>query len=157
MTEIILRNGGLVSKFLGDGLMAVFGFPAWKEEMFANAFAACREMLSAEETLAGKENGVGDRVGVGIGDGVGVGIAWGIVIAGIVGNQERQEYTVMGAPVNLASRLEKLAGPGEIVFPFEPGQTDRVIPFGEESYTLEQVHIKGMKQPITVGRIKGRG
>ena len=157
MTAIILRNGGLVNKFLGDGLMAVFGFPVWKEEMFANAFAACREMLSAEEALAGKENGVGDRVGVRIGDGVGVGIAWGIVIAGIVGNQERQEYTVMGAPVNLASRLEKLAGPGEIVFSFEPGQTDRVIPFGEESYTLEQVHIKGMKQPITVGRIKGRG
>lgn len=154
MTAIILRNGGLVNKFLGDGLMAVFGFPVWKEEMLANAIAACREMVNPEETLAGKENGEG--IGVGAGVGVGVGIAWGTVIAGIVGNQERQEYTVMGGPVNLASRLEKLAGPGEIVFPFEPGQTDPVNLFGEESYTLEQVHIKGMKQPITVGRIKGR-
>ena len=166
MAAIILRNGGLVNKFLGDGLMAVFGFPVWKEETLSNVFAACREMVASEETLAEKEYGVG------------IGVAWGTVIAGIVGNQERQEYTVMGAPVNLASRLEKLAGPGEIVFPIDPGQANPGqanpgqanpgqanpgqanpscgYPFSDKSYTLERVQIKGMKQPVTVGRIKGR-
>lgn len=150
MAAIILRNGGLVNKFLGDGLMAVFGLPVWKEETLSNVFTACLEMVATgdtEETLAEKKE-----------YGVGVGVAWGVVIAGIVGNQERKEYTVMGAPVNLASRLEKLAGPGEIVFPFDSGQINQgwIYPFGDEFYTLETAHIKGMKQPVTVGRIKGR-
>lgn len=139
MTDIILRYGGLVDKFLGDGLLAVFGIPGWEDRLFEQVFAACQEILTAGKSPEGREFAIG------------IGLAWGIVVAGSVGNQERMEYTIMGAPVNLASRLEKLAGPGELMFPFEP---DRVYPLAEGSYTLEQVRIKGMKNPIVVGKVK---
>ncbi|HQD54709.1 MAG TPA: adenylate/guanylate cyclase domain-containing protein [Peptococcaceae bacterium] len=139
MTEIILSYGGLVDKFLGDGLMAVFGFPVWEDRMLERVFAACNEMVNARATLGG------DKFAIGIG------LSWGIVIAGSVGNQERMEYTFMGAPVNLAARLEKLAGPGEIVFSFDPERECR-LPAG--LYTLEEVQIKGFRKPTLIGRIK---
>lgn len=139
MAEIVLDHGGLVDKFLGDGLMAVFGIPVWEEGMLERVFAACNEMVNAGKTPAGEKFAIG------------IGLSWGNVIAGSVGNQERMEYTIMGAPVNLAARLEKLAGPGEIVFPFDP-ERGRRLPVGP--YTLEQVQIKGLQKPVRIGRIK---
>ncbi|HBL36247.1 MAG TPA: hypothetical protein DDZ55_05510 [Firmicutes bacterium] len=142
MTAIILRHGGLVNKFLGDGLMAVFGIPVWKEEIWTEVFAACQAIVT------NKNQPTGDALAVGIG------LSWGTVLAGSVGNQQRMEYTFFGTPVNLAARLEKMAGPGEILFPFE---ANRTYPLPTESYTCEEVYIKGLSEPLLVGRIKEWG
>ena len=142
MTAIILRHGGLVNKFLGDGLMAVFGIPVWKEEIWTEVFAACRAIVT------NKNQPTGDALAVGIG------LSWGTVLAGSVGNQQRMEYTFFGTPVNLAARLEKMARPGEILFPLE---ANRTYPLPTESYTCEEVYIKGLPEPLLVGRIKEWG
>lgn len=138
MAQIIQNHGGLVDKFLGDGVMAVFGIPVWEDRMWEDVFSACKEMAVSDQEL-GREFSIG------------IGLSWGNVISGCVGNQERAEYTIIGSPVNLAARLEKLAGPGEIVFPFTTKWGDRLPAC---SYALEQVQIKGVRKPMVIGRIK---
>ena len=87
-----------MNKFLGDGLLAMFGAPIDDPEA-ANAVAAAREMLSAIEA---SNDGHAWPIRLGIG------IHVGQAVAGTVGSPRRKEYTVIGDTVNLASRLESL-------------------------------------------------
>ncbi len=90
------RCGGLVNKFIGDAVLAVFGAPAHDEDHAASALAAARAMaIRLEEELP--------EIGAGIG------VATGSVVAGNVGSESRYEYTVIGDAVNSASRLTELA------------------------------------------------
>ncbi|WP_232678445.1 adenylate/guanylate cyclase domain-containing protein [Nocardioides sp. R-C-SC26] len=90
------RHHGLVNKFIGDAVLAVFGVPIEQPDHASAALAAAREMARrlAEEV---------PEVGVGIG------VATGEVVAGNVGHQSRFEYTVIGDAVNSAARLTDLA------------------------------------------------
>ncbi|WP_322937316.1 adenylate/guanylate cyclase domain-containing protein [Nocardioides bizhenqiangii] len=90
------RRGGLVNKFIGDAVLAIFGAPVPDEDHAASALAAAREMaIRLEEELP--------EIGAGIG------VATGTVVAGNVGSESRYEYTVIGDAVNSASRLTELA------------------------------------------------
>ena len=139
MASIVHHHGGLVNKFLGDGIMAVFGIPVWEDSTIRSVFAACKEIVGLHGILSGKTISLG------------IGLAWGMVIAGCVGNEDRLEYTVMGPPVNLAARLEELAGPGEVVFPYDQ-RFESDLP--TESVAIEQVQLKGISKPILVARIR---
>jgi adenylate cyclase len=99
LVDIVDRHNGVVNKFLGDGLLAIFGAPIDDPDEAANAVAAAREMLAA----VGASN-VGNPWPIRLGIGVHIGQA----VAGTVGSQRRKEYTVVGDTVNLASRLESL-------------------------------------------------
>lgn len=100
MIEIINKHHGIINKFLGDGFMAVFGAPIKSDNDTNNAVEAAEEILRQID----KEIALGAIPNTRIG----IGLHCGVVVTGNVGARQRQEYTVIGDVVNLASRLEKL-------------------------------------------------
>lgn len=101
MTEAIHKHGGVVDKFIGDGLMAFFGAPQSLEHPERKALEAAQEMLLRlhryNQSLT--ERGVEPIA-------IGIGIHAGEVILGYIGSEARHEYTAIGDTVNAASRLE---------------------------------------------------
>ena len=109
-TEVIIRNGGFINKFLGDAIMALFGAPALQPDQAYRAAMAAIEIQSAVEKFNQEQLGQGRDPIV-----VGIGINRGDVVAGTVGSAARMEYTVIGDTVNVASRLTSAAKAGEIL------------------------------------------
>ncbi len=103
MIEVILQEEGIIDKFIGDGLLAVFGAPVQSEK---HREQAVRAALAMHEKLAdmNRRRQSQGRFPLSIG----IGIHTGPVIAGNLGNQNKLEYTVIGDTVNLASRIETL-------------------------------------------------
>jgi adenylate cyclase len=97
LAEIVRRHGGTVDKFMGDGMLAVFGAPDPLEGDAARAIEAARAMVPAIEALA-----AGPAAGVRIG----IGVHSGPIVAGCLGEGLRLEFTIIGDTVNAASRLE---------------------------------------------------
>lgn len=103
MVDIVFDNGGTLDKFLGDGLMALFGVPYPIEKPEERAVRTALEMLDALQGLNRELEAKGMlRLDIG------VGINCGAVVAGNIGSSQRHEYTVIGDTVNLAARLEAL-------------------------------------------------
>ena len=102
LVEIVFRHGGTLDKFLGDGLMAVFGVPKPMEDPCGEAVGAALEMMTAIRDLNAADIASGHPLRIG------VGIAHGDVVAGNVGSPDRMEFTVIGDTVNYASRLQGL-------------------------------------------------
>jgi len=100
MCEIVASHGGLVNKFLGDGMLIVFGAPAYQPDDAKRALAAAREMLAEAERMREQGEFPGLRIGVGL--------HRGEAVVGNVGGAQRQEYTVIGDTVNIASRVQDL-------------------------------------------------
>ncbi|WP_437534355.1 adenylate/guanylate cyclase domain-containing protein [Sorangium sp. So ce726] len=101
MVEIVFRYGGTLDKYIGDGLMAVFGAPLSVEDAPKRAVIAAIEMVQALERM-------NQRKLLGVGEiQMGVGIATGTVISGNIGSLQRMEYTCIGDTVNTAARLEQ--------------------------------------------------
>jgi len=103
MVDIVFRYGGTLDKFLGDGLMAVYGAPFDRDHSSLRAVLTALEMVTAVDKLNEHGLPVEDVILR-----IGAGIATGDVIAGNIGSLERMEYTVIGDSVNLAARLEAL-------------------------------------------------
>jgi class 3 adenylate cyclase len=103
MIEVIAARGGIIDKFLGDGILAVFGLPVPSSTHADDAFAAAMDMRLALERMNGERFGDG-REPVRIG----IGMHTGDVIAGNVGSAKKLQFTVIGDTVNLASRIEGL-------------------------------------------------
>jgi adenylate cyclase len=103
MVEIVHRYGGVVDKFIGDAIMAIWGAPVTKPNDAENAVLAALEMRAALHTF---NQGRGSRAKPIIR--IGMGLNTGEVLAGQIGSLDRLEYTVIGDAVNLASRMEGL-------------------------------------------------
>ncbi len=99
MVEKLFAYDGTLDKFLGDGFMAVFGAPLPLPDSVTRAVVAAIDMAKATQTMA--------QFG-GTPLAIGIGIATGPVLSGTVGSPDRMEFTCIGPPVNLASRLEGL-------------------------------------------------
>lgn len=98
--KVVTTNGGIINKFIGDAFMALFNAPVPLESHAASAVQAARDFRSHFERL---------RSGYGQGaPRFRIGIHTGEVIAGRIGSEDRQEYTVIGDAVNTASRIEAL-------------------------------------------------
>ena len=101
--EAVSASDGMLDKFMGDALMAVYGAP----------LSSGRDALNAVDSVVGMFTAIGAintrRRGRGAADiKLGVGVATGEVVAGTIGSPKRMDYTVIGDSVNLASRLEKI-------------------------------------------------
>ncbi len=143
LTDAVLEWGGTLDKFLGDGLMAVWGAPVRHDDDVEAALSAAFGMLG----VMAERNA---RHGVGPPMALGVGINTGLAIAGSVGSARRTEYTCIGDTVNVASRLCALAGPGEIlVGEGTARRLERLAP----AEALPPVRVKGKAQPVPLFRV----
>jgi adenylate cyclase len=101
MVEVIFTRGGMLDKYMGDGLMAIFGAPVVGSADADNALDVANEMIRALSVFNSRRAQRGsDPLEIGIG------LATGEVLAGSVGASKRMEYTAIGNNVNLAARLE---------------------------------------------------
>jgi adenylate cyclase len=101
MVDIINRNNGIVDKFIGDAIMAVWGAPKSTSADTYNAVKACIEMRIGLAKLNEKRIARGQSPIM-----IGMGLHSGKAISGTIGSDERLEYTVIGDTVNMASRIE---------------------------------------------------
>ena len=109
MTQCIIKHGGIVDKYIGDGIMAVFGVPFAREteaEIQNDAIQAIAASLEMHEKLKPLNDSLAAKGLPQIE--IGVGIHTGKVVAGSVGGRERLSYSVVGDTVNTSSRLESL-------------------------------------------------
>lgn len=102
IVPVIQRNNGTIDKFLGDGIMATFGASQDSPTYAADALRATDEIIAAADTWDEERAKAGQEPIA-----VNVSVASGPVVFGAVGGQNRLEYTVIGAAVNLSAKLEK--------------------------------------------------
>ncbi len=143
-TRHILKHGGYVDKFIGDAVMGVFGIPIYHED---HAERAVRAAVGMQEEFLGAASEKNPILGK-----IGIGINTGILVAGNLGSDTKIEYTVIGDSVNVASRLNGLAGSGEIILSRETYL--RVAAFVEVENLPSQT-VKGKSAPLEVFRILG--
>lgn len=145
MVDCVNKTGGVVDKYIGDAIMAVWGAPESSGSPAADALHAVTAALMMRDSLARFNS---ERAAKGLAPvRIGCGINSGPVVAGQIGSEERMEYTVIGDAVNLASRTEALN---------KPFATDILIT--ENTYSLIKekiiaaempgVHVKGKTEAI---------
>jgi len=140
-----LRFEGHIAKFMGDGVLAYFGWPQAHED---DAERAVRAGLALVETV-GRLEVAGRRLAARIG------IATGLVVVGeSVGEGEAQERAVVGETPNLAARLQALAAPGSVVI---SQATRRLVGSLFELTDLGPTRIKGFAEPVAAFRVQGEG
>lgn len=144
MVEAVHGRRGTVDKFLGDGLMAFFGAPLAQPDYQRAAAYAALDLIARTEAV-GRELAAAGRPSLR----VGVGLASGEVLVGSVGTESRSDYTVIGNAVNLASRLQRLAQPGEIVSDLDTWNGAAVDGAGGRE---EDVNVEGWPEPVRVVR-----
>jgi adenylate cyclase len=111
MTEEIFAAEGVLDKFLGDGLMALFGVPVAAADAGAGAALRCAARMQQRLAALSREREAAGAPALAMG----VGIDTGPVIVGAMGSERRLEYTAIGDAVNVAARLCAAAQPGEVL------------------------------------------
>jgi class 3 adenylate cyclase/tetratricopeptide (TPR) repeat protein len=141
---VIERHGGTVEKFIGDAVMAVFGTPRVHEDDPLRAVRAATEMRTV---LADLSRELQDRWGIRVS--IRTGVNTGEVVAG---DPATRQTFVTGDAVNVASRLEHAAGPGEILI---GDQTYRLVRDAVLVEPCDPLDVKGKSEPITAWRVLG--
>jgi adenylate cyclase len=148
MTEVILDYHGEIDKFIGDAIMARFGVMSELPYPGRNAVEAANAMLQELHSLQNDWAGRGLQTFQ-----IRIGIATGTVLAGNIGSSRRQEFTVMGSTVNLASRLEALNKQySSKILVDEP--TFNQLPKGVKSLKRENVQVRGLDNLINIYEIQ---
>jgi len=147
MADVIRGNYGVIDKYIGDAIMALFGVPKSTGNDADNAVRAGFAMLQALDLLNGDREAEG-RVPFKIG----IGLATGRVVAGQLGSPERMNYTVMGNSVNLSARIESLTGHygAQLLL---CGETYRLLTDAPRSRLLDMIRVKGQKTPANIFEI----
>ena len=101
--DIVLNRNGMVDKYIGDAIMAIFGAPVTHPDDALQAALSGLEMYEAVEVFNRRQQELGKPEFK-----IGVGIAYGVVTVGNIGTERKMDYTVIGDMVNLASRMEGL-------------------------------------------------
>lgn len=149
MVSIINKNGGIVDKFIGDAIMAVWGAPNSTERDPQNAVKACLEMRQALQEL----NNLRESRGQGPLK-IGIGLHRGEAISGTVGSSERMEYTVIGDTVNQASRIESSTK----AFGTDFLLSDSLAEFVKDEFIVQEagkVEVKGKSEPLRLYKVVG--
>ena len=140
--EQIAKTGGFVAKYMGDGVLAYFGYPQAHEDDAERALHAALSVTEAVPKLRTSRNPVLQ---------VRVGIATGLVVVGdLIGEGASQEQGVVGETPNLAARLQTLAEPGQVVI----SQSTRRLTGGMFEYRdLGRVPLKGLAEPTQAWQV----
>ena len=144
VAAVVRRFDGLVAKYMGDGVLAYFGFPRAHEDDAERAVRAGLDIVTAvgelDATALGKLE-------------VRIGIATGLVVVGdLIGEGEAQERGVVGETPNLAARLQALAEPGTVVV---PAATRRLIGDLFRLRGLGRHAVKGLAEPVEAWVVEG--
>ncbi len=145
MTNFIFRYEGTIDKFLGDGLMAIFGAPIAHPDDISRAINAA---VSIQQAIAAMNENRQEMNKETIK--VGIGIDTGEVVVGNIGAKVRLNYTVIGQSVNIAARLQEVAAGGEIII------SDRVFTGAEVDYKFSEpmlIKVKGKEEPVKIYRV----
>lgn len=144
MVDSVLENGGILDKYIGDAIMAVFGAPIIGEQDADNALITAITMLRSLEVFNHEREEKGEQPVL-----MGVGINTDEILSGNVGSLKRMDYTVIGDGVNLAARLEganKLYGSQILISEL----TRRAL---KHDYLLRKVdltRVKGKQEPVAI-------
>ena len=150
MTEAMYRHGGTIDKFLGDGLIGVFGSPIARDDDVERALLAAVDLQRAFAGL--RERWITDlkrEIGMGIG------VAYGRAVVGNIGSEQRMDYTLIGDVVNTASRLNGIAQAGQIIVASQlidalPDEWDAPWPIRKS----DRVYLKGKQEPVQIYEIE---
>ena len=146
MSEIIFAHGGTLDKYIGDGLMSLFGAPTATPEDATNALKTAVTMQKRLVTLNNELEAEGfSRIQTGIG------LHTGIATIGYIGSEQRSEYTAIGDTVNLAARLESNALGGQILI------SEATAKAAGEAFSLvpqKPLTVKNRIQPVSLFEVK---
>ena len=144
MTDIIMKNGGTIDKYMGDCIMAFWNAPIDTKNHKELAIKSALEMIDKLKEL-NENNGFGDNNKLNIG----IGINSGKAVVGNMGSEQRFDYSVLGDAVNLASRLEGVSK-----------NYDATLVVGEDTYKdvatqfnfkkLDDVQVKGKTEKVSI-------
>jgi len=142
MTEVILKHEGTIDKFMGDGVMALFGAPVPQDDHALRAVRVGLAMQAAYQSVMKRWQERGFAAPP-----IGVGIATGEMVAGEMGGPQRTDYTVIGRAVNLGARICGIAGADQVLisqraYDLTKGRV-KVVP-------LPGQHFKGVAEDVTV-------
>ncbi|MBI2083614.1 MAG: adenylate/guanylate cyclase domain-containing protein [Deltaproteobacteria bacterium] len=150
ISKIIIEEGGYIDKFLGDGIMAIFGAPAVTPD---HPLRACRAALRVQKATQEIESLFHQKYGIAEFR-IGIGLHTGPVVLGNVGTRERLNYTVMGDAVNLAARLQGANKDlGTTLLMSE--STYKAASEAVESRFKGEIRVKGKEEAIRVHEILG--
>lgn len=147
MTQVVFKYEGMLDKYTGDGLLAVFGVPYPDPNHPQRAIHAAIEMEVRHAQIL--ERWTTDGWG---GLALGIGVDSGEVIAGNFGSAQRADYTVIGHPVNVAARLTAKAPPGQILL---SERTRHRVDALVETVPLGAISLKNVSEAIAVFRLLG--
>jgi adenylate cyclase len=149
LVPVIFANNGTIDKFLGDGILAIFGSPESDPKHHENALKAAVEMQLAVSKLneARRVRGAPHR-------NFGIGIHCGEVVHGFVGTEDRMEFTVIGDAVNLGARYCAAAAENEVLI--SPEMHEHVWAMVETERTTISTKHEGDLVAYRVNRLKER-
>ena len=144
MTEVVFRHRGTIDKYMGDGIMALYNAPREDHE---HALNAIRTALEFQERVIPFSARWEAKLGVPIR--CGVGINSGEAIVGSLGSKQRNEYTAIGDPVNLAARLESVTKDYRVPIIISE-YTYEHVKGRFPTHELDTVTVKGKSQPVKI-------
>jgi class 3 adenylate cyclase len=151
-TRAIRRHGGVVDKFIGDAIMAVFGVPESRDDAAADAVRAALEMRDTLASLNLRREALGRRKIE-----VGIGINTGEAVVGFIGSHLQQSFAAIGDVTNTASRLESATRdhPGcDILISQSTEEVQQRLGVAETTY-LGRAMLKGKTQAVPVYQVLG--
>ena len=144
MSKLALEFGGTIDKYIGDAILIFFGDPE-TDGVKEDAIKCVNMAIAMQSRMKELENEWAEKFGLREPLQIRVGISTGYCTVGNFGSEDRLDYTVIGAQVNLASRLESIANPGSILLSFDTySQISKEINCVE----LEKVRVKGISQEV---------
>jgi class 3 adenylate cyclase len=150
MVKIIVEHGGVVDKFIGDAIMAVWGAPRCTGRDMERALSASLAMRAALAELNDRRRARNEDPLL-----IGMGLHCGSAISGTIGSDERMEYTVIGDTVNITSRVESSSKVyGEDILVTETLTTGLHQSFAFES--VGEINVKGKLEPLRLFKVLGR-
>ncbi len=146
LTKAVFEQGGFLDKITGDGIMALFGVPLPQPDHAERAVRAALAMQAAAQEVSARRDETRWPIRYGIG------VTSGEAVVGNIGSEERMDFTAIGDVVNLASRLEGQAQPGEVLI---SEYTYELVRDMVEAERLSPMKVKGKKEPVVVYRVLG--